>query len=135
MRYDTVFRQRRGHRLKKFCKTWAFAFVKASQTLLYRFSPLRGGGKGRTKKRGRERKRERNSYTRWSPETARDAKKKWPRSSFQHSKRRGAHIARCVTRRRDPARVPTIVRASERSCQNAAGRKIDREMKCGYDMK
>lgn len=21
--YDTVFRQRRGHRLKKFCKTWA----------------------------------------------------------------------------------------------------------------
>lgn len=32
MRYDTVFRQRRGHRLKKFCKTWAeVAFVKASQ--------------------------------------------------------------------------------------------------------
>lgn len=52
MRYDTVFRQPRGHRLKKFCKTWAVAFVRASQTPYRLAHSARGergerGGKGR----------------------------------------------------------------------------------------
>lgn len=59
MRYDTVFRQPRGHRLKKFCKTWVVAFVReASQTPPYRLAtPREGAGRGRGGAGGKNGKR------------------------------------------------------------------------------
>lgn len=62
-RYDTVFRQPRGHRLKKFCKTWAVEFVRDPVTdTAVRINPLRERGEG---ERGKGERTERSARDTW----------------------------------------------------------------------